>query len=259
AILFRGEGREKEYVDFLEVRKTPVALLEEDRIGAPPTDKDCERLIDSMRNVVKTNRAVYEKGLRAFVSWVKAYGKHQCASIFRIVDLDWVDLAHSFSLLHLPKMPELKSLKEPPSLGLPPFDLASIPYVSPHLEAQRQALLAAAKEAKESSSVSEGAKVLTGTVPLISDTGTPISASKQKQILKEKAKRKRPPPRSEAWSGKKEQKEVKEERREKKKMRREAGLDEETKKKLEEVNKLVEEVKKRGLLKDEVEVQRKKS
>src|SRR5690606_25534283 len=101
AILFLGEGREKEYVDFLEVRKTPVALLEEDRIGAPPTDKDCERLIDSMRNVVKTNRAVYEKGLRAFVSWVKAYGKHQCASIFRIVDLDWVDLAHSFSLLHL--------------------------------------------------------------------------------------------------------------------------------------------------------------
>ncbi|RPA73870.1 DEAD-domain-containing protein [Ascobolus immersus RN42] len=250
AILFLNPGREHEYVDFLDVRKTPVALLPESRIGPVPTQPECDKLIDSMRTVVKSNRAVYEKGLRAFVSWVKAYGKHQCASIFRLADLDWVDLAHGFALLHLPKMPELKAMKEPPSLGLPPFDLASIPYVSAHLEQQRQELLKAAKESK-----TQG---LTGTAPIISETGTPISASKQKEILKAKAKRKRPPPRSEAWSGKKEQKDVREERREKKKVRREAGMDEESKKKLAEVNALVEEVKRRGVLRDEVEVRREK-
>jgi ATP-dependent RNA helicase DDX55/SPB4 len=44
----------------------------------------------------------------AFVSFVRAYTKHEASYIFRIKDLDLVGVAKSFGLLRLPKMPELK-------------------------------------------------------------------------------------------------------------------------------------------------------
>jgi ATP-dependent RNA helicase DDX55/SPB4 len=45
---------------------------------------------------------------KAFVSFVRAYSKHEASYIFRVKDLDLVGVAKSFGLLRLPKMPELK-------------------------------------------------------------------------------------------------------------------------------------------------------
>ena len=46
--------------------------------------------------------------MKAFVSFVKAYSKHEASYIFRLKDLDLVGVAASFGLLRLPRMPELK-------------------------------------------------------------------------------------------------------------------------------------------------------
>ena len=54
---------------------------------------------------------VHAQAVKAFVSFVRAYSKHEASYIFRIKDLDLVGLAKTFGLLRLPKMPELKSAK----------------------------------------------------------------------------------------------------------------------------------------------------
>ena len=48
------------------------------------------------------------QGAEAFVSFVKAYSKHEAAYIFQIKKLDLIGIARSFGLLRLPRMPELK-------------------------------------------------------------------------------------------------------------------------------------------------------
>jgi len=49
---------------------------------------------------------------KAFVSFVRAYSKHEASYIFRIKDLDLVGTAQSFGLLRLPKMPELQKISK---------------------------------------------------------------------------------------------------------------------------------------------------
>ena len=48
--------------------------------------------------------------MKAFVSFVQAYSKHEASYIFRVKDLDLIGVAKSFGLLRLPRMPELKSV-----------------------------------------------------------------------------------------------------------------------------------------------------
>jgi ATP-dependent RNA helicase DDX55/SPB4 len=115
AVLFLSSGREEGYIDFLDIRKTPVSplALPED-LSAAPSLEEVRQTVDRMRAIVLKDRALHEKGMKAFVSHVRAHSKHQTASIFRVVDLDWRDLAESFALLKMPKMPELKKLRTGP-------------------------------------------------------------------------------------------------------------------------------------------------
>jgi ATP-dependent RNA helicase DDX55/SPB4 len=47
--------------------------------------------------------------MKAFVSFIRAYSKHEASYIFRLKSLDFVGIAESYGLLRLPRMPELKS------------------------------------------------------------------------------------------------------------------------------------------------------
>lgn len=49
-----------------------------------------------------------EAGIKAFVSYVRAYKEHHCKFIFRLQDLSLGQLATAFALLRLPRMPEIK-------------------------------------------------------------------------------------------------------------------------------------------------------
>ncbi|KAF5370137.1 hypothetical protein D9758_001025 [Tetrapyrgos nigripes] len=61
-----------------------------------------------MRKRLLADRALHDQAAKAYVSFVRAYTKHEAQYIFRLKDLDFVGVAKSFGLLRLPKMPELK-------------------------------------------------------------------------------------------------------------------------------------------------------
>lgn len=60
-----------------------------------------------IRELLLTDRALYDKAAKAYVSFVRAYSKHEASYIFRLRDLDLVGVAKCFGLLRLPRMPEL--------------------------------------------------------------------------------------------------------------------------------------------------------
>ncbi|KAK2746626.1 ATP-dependent rRNA helicase spb4 [Myotisia sp. PD_48] len=107
SVILLTQGREEDYVPFLEVRKTPVSEFNSPKITI--SDTDAEEATDIIRKAVLRDRAIHDKAQRAFVSWVRSYSKHQASSIFRIPDFDWEDLAKAWGLLKLPKMPELQN------------------------------------------------------------------------------------------------------------------------------------------------------
>jgi ATP-dependent RNA helicase DDX55/SPB4 len=91
-----------------------------------------------MRKEVLADRALYDKGQRGFVSWVKAYSKHQASSIFRVADLDWTELGNAWGLVRLPKMPELKNREGDKSLGVK-LNMAEYAYKDKIREKARRA------------------------------------------------------------------------------------------------------------------------
>lgn len=212
SVIFLQPGREEDYIPFLEIRKTPIIPLLKPEIKV--SEKEAKECIKTMRDTVLADRALYDKGQRAFVSWVQAYSKHQATSIFRVADLDWTDLGHAWALLRLPKMPELKKWDGDKTLGLR-VDFETYAYRD---KAREKARLLAAEEAKNA----------------------------EPFVLTEEMKMKRK--KREAWSAKHDAQDLKEERRERKRRKREAerveGLSEAERRKEEELNELLEQVRK---------------
>ncbi|RDB22497.1 ATP-dependent rRNA helicase SPB4 [Hypsizygus marmoreus] len=112
-------GREAEYVDFMALRKIPLKehsylerhssnespqASEDDR----PEDLQVQDFLTRIRTTLLTDRAIHDQAAKAFVSFVRAYSKHEASYIFRVKDLDLIGVAKSFGLLRLPRMPELK-------------------------------------------------------------------------------------------------------------------------------------------------------
>ncbi|KAN0090352.1 ATP-dependent rRNA helicase spb4 [Hyaloscypha variabilis] len=215
SVILLQPGREEDYVPFLEVRKTPISPLKRPALAI--TDEDAKLIVAKMRKEVLADRALYGKGQRAFVSWVKAYSKHQASSIFRVADLNWTELGNAWGLVRLPKMPELKKWDGDKTLGVK-IDMAEYAYKD---KAREKARRLAMEEEK----------------------------TKGPYVPSEEAIRKRKE--GEAWSHKHEQQDVKEARREKKRRKREAErvekLTEEEKAKEREVQELVEQVRKKRL------------
>ena len=213
SVIFLQPGREEDYIPFLEVRKTPISLLKRPEISV--TDEDAKLVTSKMRKEVFADRALYDKGQRAFVSWVKAYSKHQASSIFRVADLDWTELGNAWGLVRLPKMPELKKWEGDKTLGVK-INMAEYAYKD---KAREKARRVAMEEGK----------------------------NKEPYALSEEAIRKRKE--REAWSHKHEQHDVKEARREKKRRKREAErmekMTEEEKANEKEVQDLLEQVRRK--------------
>ncbi|KAH3883381.1 hypothetical protein DPMN_007336 [Dreissena polymorpha] len=74
------------------------------------------------------DRAVFEKGMRAFVSFVQAYAKHEISHIFKLKTLDFGALATGFGLIKFPKMPETKGLSLSNFYEVP-IEVSEIKYV----------------------------------------------------------------------------------------------------------------------------------
>lgn len=215
SVIFLQPGREEDYLPFLQVRKTPVTLL-----TSPPvttSDADAHTATAAIRNAVLADRALHDKAQRGFVSWVKAYSKHQASSIFRVADLDWEDLGRAWGLLKLPKMPEVRAWPGDKALGVQ-LDFALYAYKDKARELlRRQAILERA--------------------------ANPAPSSSRPAAAAQKDFKKRP------WSDKLDRREEREQRRDKKRARRErerwAGMTAAERAKEEELRAMIEEVKRR--------------
>merc|ERR1711939_1005685 len=213
SVIFLQPGREEDYIPFLEVRKTPITPLKKPIITI--TDDDAALVTSKMRKEVLADRALYDKGQRAFVSWVKAYSKHQASSIFRVADLEWTELGNAWGLVRLPKMPELKKWEGDKTLGVK-LNLSEYEYKDKVREKARRVAM-------------EEEKNKAPYVP-------------SEEVVRKRKER-------EAWSHKHEQQDVKEMRREKKKREAERleGMTEEERKKEDELQALIEQVRKKNL------------
>lgn len=149
-------GREEVYVDFLKLRKIPIQRRpyiladfsnfdnsiqdnkEDDKATSVQVkDGGVEGFIKEIRAIVKTDRDISDRGIKAFVSWARSYSKHEASYIFRTKDLDLNKLAMGFGLLKLPKMPELKAQKGGSEFIDEDIDWDTFKYADKNREAKR--------------------------------------------------------------------------------------------------------------------------
>ncbi len=227
SVLFLQPGREEDYLPFLEIRKTPVVPLLHPSINI--SDEEASNVVQKIREVVLQDRALHDKAQRAFVSWVKAYSKHQASSIFRVKDLEWGELADAWGLLKLPKMPEAKAWCGDRMLGLD-VDFEGFGYRDEKKEGKRREEGEVWR--KRVCDVGEG------------------EAKREKGVSRDRKKEK-----GRAWSLKIDARAEKEARREKKFRKRESErwgkMSVEEREEEREVKALVEEVKRRGRIERE--------
>ncbi|XP_076115777.1 ATP-dependent RNA helicase DDX55-like [Mytilus galloprovincialis] len=159
---------EETYVKFIEINQKVYLrpLIKKD---------DVNNYLPKLQNLALKDRAIFEKGARAYVSFVQSYIKHECSMIFRVKLLDFGKLATGFGLLKIPKMPELKG-KVLENFQPTEVELSEIPYRDKTREKIRK------------QNIAKG-----------------IESSKKKQKSR--------PPRSVAWSDKKNQKDKKKDRK----------------------------------------------
>eukprot|EP00271_Cylindrocystis_brebissonii_P005500 TRINITY_DN1755_c0_g1_i1.p1 TRINITY_DN1755_c0_g1~~TRINITY_DN1755_c0_g1_i1.p1 ORF type:complete len:807 (+),score=156.37 TRINITY_DN1755_c0_g1_i1:219-2639(+) len=153
--------QEETYVEFLRLRGVPSEV----RAPVSPV----EDITPMLRKAAKSDRDVMEKGLRAFVSFVRGYKEHHCSFIFRWKELDLGLLGMAFGLLQLPAMPELKRKKGAGKSFVPAegVDLASIKYKDKSREKQR---LKAMKGHRSSSTTGTAAAEPEGPLPPSANT-----------------------------------------------------------------------------------------
>lgn len=136
AIVMLHAGREPDYVAYMGVKRIPLApypylsdALEATNEPSEP-DASARQLESTIRQLSITDREIFDLSIRAYVSYVRAYSKHETSYIFRLGDLDLAGVAHAFGLIRLPSMPELKARRAAGSLTYDEeaMDFGAIPF-----------------------------------------------------------------------------------------------------------------------------------
>lgn len=125
---------EETYVDFLKINQQ----VELSRMSLPPPPYE---YLDKVRALNKTDRAVFDKSNRAFVSYIQSYSKHECNMLLKIKELDLGGVAESYGLLRMPRMPELKH-HHVTNFKPDPIDVNTIKYADKGRETERQGKMA---------------------------------------------------------------------------------------------------------------------
>ncbi|KAI0526943.1 hypothetical protein KFK09_002537 [Dendrobium nobile] len=134
--------KEDAYVELLSLRRVPT---QERKCFSPALD-----VIPLIRAAAMKDRAIMEKGLKAFVSFIRAYKEHHCSYIFRWKELEIGKLAMGYGLLQIPSMPEVKhySLSIDGFTPINDVNVSHIKYKDKAREKQRQKTLQQKKEAE---------------------------------------------------------------------------------------------------------------
>ncbi|KAF9453005.1 DEAD-domain-containing protein, partial [Macrolepiota fuliginosa MF-IS2] len=142
-------GRETEFVEFMSIRKIPFRqhdyISKNISVSSDDTerqsDPEVEDYLSRIRTKILTDRAFNDQAVKAFVSFVRAYSKHEASYIFRIKELDLIGVAKSFGLLRLPRMPELQNANKDGWIDAT-VDWDSFAYADKAQEAKRLAVKA---------------------------------------------------------------------------------------------------------------------
>ncbi|ONK62613.1 uncharacterized protein A4U43_C07F5970 [Asparagus officinalis] len=136
--------KEDAYVEFLRLRRVPLQERE--------CCSDAFDVVPLIRSAAREDRDVMEKGLKAFVSFIRAYKEHHCSYILRWKELEIGKLAMGFGLLQIPVMPEVKhhSLSVDGFIPVEDINLMEITYKDKIREKQRQKLLLKKQEEEAS-------------------------------------------------------------------------------------------------------------
>jgi ATP-dependent RNA helicase DDX55/SPB4 len=97
------------YVEFLGVRGVPIKETDSKSLLSPSSMSIVD-LIPSLKAMIRKDRDLLDKAIAAFLSYVRAYTEHQCSFIFILKELDFGRLLHSFAMLRVPGMTELKGI-----------------------------------------------------------------------------------------------------------------------------------------------------
>ncbi|KAJ9545580.1 hypothetical protein OSB04_025287 [Centaurea solstitialis] len=135
--------KEEAYVEFLRIKRIP---LEEKTCSEEALD-----VVPHLRAAAKKDRDVMEKGLRAFVSYIRAYKEHHCNYILRWKDLEIGKLGMDYGLLQLPTMSEVKqnSLSTDGFIAAEDVNLEEIKFKDKSREKQRKQNLQVKKDVQK--------------------------------------------------------------------------------------------------------------
>ncbi|CAM8982423.1 unnamed protein product [Rhodiola kirilowii] len=135
--------KEEAYVEFLRIRRIPLQQKK--------CSDDAYDITHEIRLAAKKDRDVMEKGLRAFVSYFRAYKEHHCSYIFRWKELEVGKLAMGYGLLQIPAIPEVKhnSLSTEGFIPVEGLKLDEIKFKDKSREKQRKKNVEAKKAAAE--------------------------------------------------------------------------------------------------------------
>ncbi|XP_045503695.1 probable ATP-dependent RNA helicase DDX55 homolog [Colias croceus] len=101
-------------------------------------DKLREKVLTILHEQQRKDRAILDKGQRAFVSHIRAYSKHECNILLQLKELPLGHIATSYGLLKLPLMPEIKEEHKKQFVGpKEKIDFNSIPYRDKQKETSR--------------------------------------------------------------------------------------------------------------------------
>ncbi|KAI9603567.1 hypothetical protein KEM48_000911 [Puccinia striiformis f. sp. tritici PST-130] len=168
AIVLLQSSRELDYVDYLKLKSLHLQPLpyirspdESRRAERSQTDTDsaADKFNQKVKKIVKTDRGLHDRGVKAFVSYVQFYSNNETSYIFKLDQLDLLSLAfHGFGLIKLPKMPELKPFRNQLDLvtsdgfevGQEDFNWPKYSYLDPLKEAQREEKYKQSLEAQKS-------------------------------------------------------------------------------------------------------------
>jgi len=147
---------EESYLDFLRLRGLDLQPCPPALLGAPGGEA---ALCAALRGRAERERELLDRGVRAFVSYVRGYKEHQCRFIFRFKELELGRLATGFALLRLPRMPETKRLSPGDTFTVSAVPPEAVPYRDKAREKQRQAnLVAEAGKAEAAAAEREAAR-----------------------------------------------------------------------------------------------------
>ena len=144
AITFLNEGREEDFIPFMQVKNVELEELDLEVKGITTN------FYEDFRNWILEDRDRFDKGVKAYVAFIKYYSNHSATSIFRLQSLDYVGIAKLYGLFRLPKMPEItKYLATEKQEGIfpgnwlvdPPVNMDEYKYKDKKREKERQETL----------------------------------------------------------------------------------------------------------------------